>query len=155
VGKTKQKTEEQIRRGKDNRLRKTYGISMSEYEQMLSRKELGCWICGEPAKTVSLSVDHDHAYKKVKIESEKIEQHWTSHATYNGKMFWTSGNKKSESIAKIRSLLQRASVRGPLCVWCNRGLRYYHDRPDLLRAAAEYLEKFKQGSPLTGREEPR
>ena len=61
MGKTKQKTEEQIRRGKDNRLRKTYGISMSEYEQMLSRKELGCWICGEPAKTVSLSVDHDHS----------------------------------------------------------------------------------------------
>jgi hypothetical protein len=32
-------------------------------------------------------------------------------------------------------------VRGILCSWCNRGLRYYHDKPELLRSASEYLKK--------------
>jgi hypothetical protein len=52
-------------------------------------------------------------------------------------------------------MLLRASVRGLLSYNMNAGLQKFSDNPELLRAAAEYLEKFKQGSPLTGREEPR
>lgn len=35
----------------------------------------------------------------------------------------------------------RQVFRGMLCSRCNRGLGYFKDRPDLLRQAAEYLER--------------
>ena len=43
--------------------------------------------------------------------------------------------------------------RGLLCSRHNRMLGYAQDDPDILRAAADYLENFKKGSPLTGRGE--
>ena len=39
-----------------------YGISLDEYNKMLSNQNFGCAICGESGKkTQHLSVDHDHA----------------------------------------------------------------------------------------------
>lgn len=32
-------------------------------------------------------------------------------------------------------------VRGLVCSWCNRGLRYFRDDPSTLRAAADHLER--------------
>lgn len=34
-------------------------------------------------------------------------------------------------------------VRAPLCSNCNNGLGRFLDRPDLLRAAADYLERYE------------
>jgi len=35
----------------------------------------------------------------------------------------------------------KGHIRGILCNACNRGLGYYHDNPDILRNAANYLEE--------------
>jgi len=32
--------------------------------------------------------------------------------------------------------------RGPLCGMCNSGLAFFRDDPDLLRAAADYVEEY-------------
>lgn len=33
------------------------------------------------------------------------------------------------------------SIRGLLCPWCNRGLRYFHDNADSLRRAARHIAR--------------
>ena len=48
---------------------------------------------------------------------------------------------------------KRASVRGLLCNHCNRGL--LHERPDLLRKAADYFEAHLQVCPVRLRDAER
>ena len=33
------------------------------------------------------------------------------------------------------------TVRGLLCPWCNRGLRYYQDNPEYLKRAAKHVQR--------------
>ena len=44
---------------RDDYYRKTYGITIEQYEQMLSNQQGRCFICRRPSK-VWLHVDHDH-----------------------------------------------------------------------------------------------
>lgn len=37
-------------------------------------------------------------------------------------------------------------VRGLLCTWCNRGIAYFHDKPELLHSAIAYLERHRPAS---------
>jgi hypothetical protein len=47
-------------------MRRVYGISLSEYEQMLNEQHDVCKICERPPSTRSLAVDHCHATGKVR-----------------------------------------------------------------------------------------
>lgn len=38
------------------------------------------------------------------------------------------------------------TVRGLLCPWCNRGLRYYFDNPEYLRRAAKHVTRDPLGA---------
>lgn len=57
---------------KNNDLKKMYGITLSEYEDMWLRQEGQCKICGLPetsvirGKKISLAVDHCHATGKIR-----------------------------------------------------------------------------------------
>lgn len=53
---------------KNNDLRKRYGITLKDYNRMLSEQDYGCKICGKSEKENGrkLAVDHCHATGKVR-----------------------------------------------------------------------------------------
>lgn len=55
-------------RAADIRLRRTYGITLAQYEQMLADQGGGCAICERPASSMPtrLHVDHDHKTQLVR-----------------------------------------------------------------------------------------
>jgi|SRR5579871_1220575 len=92
-------------------LRRQFGITTEQYEEMVAAQGGVCAICGTPpvlhrarkggrrqGRQVSprLVVDHDHC---------------------------------------------TGTVRGLLCVRCNRGIGFLKDNPAILRSALEYLER--------------
>lgn len=53
-------------RATDLRLRRTYGISLAEYNSMIAEQGNRCWICGRFPKKLRLFTDHNHATGKVR-----------------------------------------------------------------------------------------
>jgi len=45
---------------RDQYLKRTYGITLEEYERVLDKQGGGCYGCGKPHGTRSLHVDHSH-----------------------------------------------------------------------------------------------
>lgn len=54
------------KKDRDKHLRRTYGITLSDYNAILVKQRGVCEICGSPEKTKSLAVDHDHKTGKVR-----------------------------------------------------------------------------------------
>lgn len=88
-------------------LRRRYGLTLEQYQEMLARQGGRCAICGSPpdptgVKAASrLHVDHDHV---------------------------TGANREL------------------LCGRCNQGVGFFRDDPAILRAAAEYIERHREGA---------
>lgn len=53
-------------RKKEYDLRKLFGISLAEYEKLLSEQDGKCAICRQPDKTFSLAVDHCHGTNRIR-----------------------------------------------------------------------------------------
>ena len=138
----KAKTAEQKERDRDKRLRKTYGISLAQYNEILAYQDGKCAICGRKATefTVSLNVDHRH----VKIHaqrSQREEKGWlTGCPELSPRLWW--GKTKTKAIALAKDGLRPLSVRGLLCpgrhFGCNRLLGRV-DKPVWLARALDYL----------------
>ena len=146
---SKPKTKEQSARATDQRRKKKYGVGTDWYEQKLEEQNGGCAICGSTPKTRDLHIDHDHSYKKVKIETTKLhtgQYPWMASTLYLGKSFTAQERTKSEAIREVRKKLKTASVRGLLCFPHNTALRHFSDNPELLRAGADYLEQHQKGN---------
>jgi hypothetical protein len=150
--KAKPKTQEQKDQATDKRLLKGYGRGLDWYNQQLKKQNGGCAVCYDGPGTRRLNIDHDHHYVDVKIISEKFKDGWSATATYNGEEYVGFNKKKSLAIRKVKDDLLRESVRGLLCHRCNRALIMLRDKPDLVRKAADYLENFQKGSPLSRQE---
>lgn len=51
---------------RDAHLRRTFGITIADYEVLLARQGGGCAICGRPPTKAALHVDHDHATGEIR-----------------------------------------------------------------------------------------
>lgn len=52
---------------RSNYLKRTYGISIEQYEEMLAGQDGGCGMCGRPpSEAVSLHIDHDHRTGRIR-----------------------------------------------------------------------------------------
>jgi hypothetical protein len=111
---------------------------------MISRPNEKCAVCGSTPKKRSLHRDHDHAWKKTKITIRKsaFADRYVASGVYNGEMIVALGIDRKNARIGINKLLLEASQRGVLCFNCNTGIRKFFDKPERLRAAADYLERF-------------
>src|SRR5271157_3452139 len=114
----KPKTQAQLDKAADDRLQKTYGITLVEYEKLLKAGNGVCWICGNPPGTRRLHVDHDHGWTKVRVEYEKDIDFWLARAEYNGYPYLHSSRYKFQAAQTIKRKLKRASIRGLCCHRC-------------------------------------
>jgi hypothetical protein len=139
-------------RAKDLRLQREHGITLVEYKAMLKAQDNRCAVCGRPQETFkqSLSVDHDHGFDQMNVGAfKRADGDWFAQAIIRpGFAVMGSGKTKSDAIASVRRQLKYHSVRGALCNFCNRGLRFYNDDPSRLFNAAEYLQQFQGRTPI-------
>lgn len=98
---------------RDMYLRRTYGITETEYTKLLMLQKGVCFICQKPPKEGGrrLAVDHEH----------------------------TKGERKLPDGERQRVI--RGKVRGLLCSIHNRAIAKFRDNVNYLLRAALYLEK--------------
>jgi hypothetical protein len=51
---------------REEHLKRRYGITVAQYDEMLANQNNVCWICKRPPKKKRLSVDHNHKTGKVR-----------------------------------------------------------------------------------------
>lgn len=69
--KGKIKREKNKEKYRDNKLKKTYGINVAEYDERLKEQGEKCAICGKKVnkrknKIINFNVDHDHETKEIR-----------------------------------------------------------------------------------------
>lgn len=137
-------------RAKNQRLIRTYGITLVDYNQMLVAQNGVCAICRRPPRTRALNVDHDHKLVRTRIlAGQNVMGLWTARADLRGSSIAEkfSGNRKKAAVQQVLRWLKKKSVRGLLCGRCNRGIQFFNDNQTTLAAAAEYLRRFHGEGP--------
>lgn len=139
---------------RDIQLRRKYGITAAEYDQLFANQGGGCRICHRPPKKLPLSVDHDHNFKRVKIKLTRVAMppvvgyppsyQWEAKATYRSHDFSAHAFNRYEAHRDVRAQLKRASVRGLLCWLCNTGLRKFGHNIVRLTDAGLYLRRWQE-----------
>jgi 23S rRNA G2069 N7-methylase RlmK/C1962 C5-methylase RlmI len=81
--------------------KRTYGITVDQYNKMLAVQKNKCAVCNKDQKLFERRFDIDHCH-------------------------------------------ETGTVRGLCCIRCNRGMGLLQDNPQLLRAAADHIEKYKK-----------
>lgn len=141
-------------RAKDNRLQRTYNVSLKEHIARSKRQHNKCVICkvrkNKKGELKELHVDHWHAIANVKIKLVRLrKKFWKAYnvaftkygyhlpeATYT---FKSSNKKKAKKY--VRQKLKKMANRGLVCWPCNSGLHRWDDL-DKLKRAVKYLEKY-------------
>ena len=144
-------TKEEIKR--DKRLRKLYGRTLAEYNYMLKEQQGLCAGCLKPPVNVSLSLDHDHRYKYLKLIVQDgfpfTDRKFVAYTKCGLQVYDSCLGKGDTARAAKRDLrvqLKWASGRGLLCYFCNVGIQKFRDNPDNLERAAAYLRRHQEST---------
>ena len=134
---------DKARNAADLRQQRVFGITLAEKEAGIAKQGGVCKICRRPPGKYQLSTDHDHRYDRVKVLVIKVGVQWAASAKIDNVLF--TAIEKTRPLVRIalNLRLRRASIRGYLCQFCNRGLRYYQDKPERFDNAAKYLREFR------------
>lgn len=134
---------------RDQRLRKTYHITLEDRAKIAAEQGNRCGICGrlESEFTGPLQVDHEHF--KIEYRKGVAGAKWSAEVRLkDGRFFCGLGITKDQAKQRVAAQALPASVRGLLCpgrhgrAWhgtCNRLLGRVDDAK-WLRAAIAYLE---------------
>lgn len=141
-------------KARDQRLKRTYGITQAEWEAMFDAQGRRCAICGKPEPPPDkrpFHTDHDHTFRYLTVRKEKLTEPW--HDLPVGAWYaeiealrdvYAFRRKRNDAIRACREQAKRASVRGIICWQCNAGLKKFGDNPLALAEAAEYLKRHKE-----------
>lgn len=136
---------------RDSYYRRKYFVTLDWYNRRFEEQNGCCGICRRPQNlfTKRFAVDHCHLWSVIKIETCKVNGEWYACTSNNAPAHYLAeggGKTKSQAIRSVRHDLRRKSVRGLLCPFCNRGLRFYADDPTRLANAAEYLRRHQNAN---------
>lgn len=138
-------------RAADLRLRRLYGITLVEYNRQLKKQGSCCAICRRPPAKNRLAVDHNHKVERAKVTARRSFDVWVATAPSEGVGSYMH-TTKAAAVAEVKLILKRRSVRGLLCMVCNRkvlgAMERFKVRPD---AVIEYLQQYDPANPLVGK----
>lgn len=133
----------------DKYYQRKFGWTLEEVNKMFAEQNNVCAACHRPPGERRMSVDHDHALDRIKITFDKGPwNEWHALFNLNG-VNRIAGATKKEAKTLAKQALRRRSVRGGLCLRCNKGLAMFEDSkaplspPERLDNLAVYLRKFQ------------
>lgn len=129
---------------------KKFNWTLEEVNKMFAEQNNVCAACHRPPGERRMSVDHDHAFDRVKLVIERLRDwNWGAFLNKTDASCIAIGTTKKEARDGGKRVLRRRSVRGGLCLRCNKGLDMFEDSKAPLPPAerldnlATYLRKFK------------
>lgn len=139
---------------------RTFGWTLDEVNAMFAAQGNVCAFCHRPEGKNRLSVDHWHAFDKVKIQTYKDEYGNWHLQTYLKQpkdlpfshpfAVWITADDKKKGRKLVRQELRRRSVRFGLCLRCNKALALLEDSKaplstiDRLKNAVACLENYQK-----------
>ena len=141
-------TPEQIKL--DKYYQKKFSWTLAEVDALFAKQDNVCKICRRPPGKYRLSLDHAHAFDRIKLIIERLPD-WNFAAFLNetDASAIAIGTTKKEARANGKRVLRRRSVRGGLCMRCNKGIQMFEDSKAPLTPAerfdraAQYFRDFE------------
>jgi hypothetical protein len=127
----------------ENKLHKYYynkfGWTLAEVDLLFAAQGNVCAICNRPPGKNRLSLDHAHSFDRIKLVIERLPD-WNFAAFLNktDASAIAIGTTKKEARINGKRVLRRRSVRGGLCLRCNKGIQMFEDSKAPLAPAERF-----------------
>jgi hypothetical protein len=142
-----------------------FGWTLAEVDAMFAKQGNVCAACKRPPGKYRLSVDHDHVFDRIKVTTRKHEGAWLTEPKSPEDIEFLKNEKtatcawgwptKAENKKVLLLIWRQRSVRGGLCLRCNKGLQMFEDSKaplppaERLERLAAYLRTFQNKTKLS------